>query len=87
MVSEKYGKRRQVTFRIGPIAEDRLQQVAALFDMKPSEYAKAILYRDIGVFNEPLDQRKRAWKQKQRQEDEDDNPEPELAEEDKQTIF
>jgi hypothetical protein len=57
---EKHGKRRQITFRIGPIAEDRLKQVAALFHMKPAEYAKAVLYRDLAVFNEPLDQRRRS---------------------------
>ena len=67
MSSEKYGKRRQITFRIGPIAEDKLRQVAALFNMKPSEYAKAVLYRDLGVFNESLDQRKRSWRQKKKQ--------------------
>ena len=72
---EKYGKRRQITYRIGPIAEDRLRQVSALFNMKPSEYAKAVLYRDIGVFNEPLDQRRRTCKQQKRrlQEEEDDD--------------
>jgi hypothetical protein len=37
--------------------------------MKPSEYAKAVLYRDIGVFNEALDQRKRSWRQKRQQEE------------------
>ena len=61
--SEKYGKRRQITFRIGPAAQERLEQVAALFDKRPSEYAKAVLYRDLGIFNEPLDQRKRTWRQ------------------------
>jgi len=60
----KHGKRRQITFRIGPIAEDKLKQVAALFEMKPTKYAKAVLYRDLGVFNEPLDQRRGTWKQK-----------------------
>ena len=91
--SEKYGKRRQITFRIGPIAEDKLRQVAALFDMKPSEYAKAVLYRDLGVFNESLDQRKRSWRQKQKvefpeEEDAqgfDDIPEPEEVIEDEET--
>ncbi|MEM2911595.1 MAG: hypothetical protein QW146_03735 [Candidatus Bathyarchaeia archaeon] len=70
MSSEKYGKRRQITFRIGPLAEDRLRQVAALFNMKPSEYAKAVLYRDLGVFNEPLDQRRRSWRQKKEADEE-----------------
>jgi site-specific DNA-adenine methylase len=62
--AEKYGKRRQITFRIGPIAQDRLAQAAALFNMNPGEYAKAVLYKDLGVFNEPLDQRRRTWKQR-----------------------
>ena len=61
--SEKYGKRRQITFRIGPVAEERLRQVADLFDMKPSQYVKSLLYKDLGIFNEALDKRKRAWQQ------------------------
>ena len=73
-IDEKYGKRRQITFRIGPICQDRLKQAAALFSMKPSEYAKAVLYRDLGIFNEPLDQRRRAWKQeRKKQQVEDDD--------------
>ncbi len=72
---EKYGKRRQITFRIGPIAQDRLDQAAVLFNMKPTEYAKAIIYKDLGVFDEPLDQRRRSWRQhkrkKQQHEDEE----------------
>lgn len=64
---EKYGKRRQITFRVGPLAQERLKQAAALFNMKPCEYVKAVLYRDLAIFDEPLDQRRRAWKQKKRQ--------------------
>jgi hypothetical protein len=64
---EKHGKRRQITFRIGPIAEDRLKQAAFLFNLKPSEYAKAVVYKDLGIFDEPLDQRRRNWKQKKQQ--------------------
>ena len=66
-IDEKYGKRRQITFRIGPLAQERLKQAAALFNLKPSEYAKAILYKDLGIFDEPLDQRRRTWKQKKKQ--------------------
>ena len=69
---EKYGKRRQVTFRIGPIAQERLERASELFDMKPSQYAKAVLYRDLGVFNEPLDRRRRTWKRKERLQPEED---------------
>jgi len=56
---EKKDKRKQINFRIGPIAQDRLNKVAELFDMKPQQYIKALLYKDLGVFNEPLDRRKR----------------------------
>jgi hypothetical protein len=63
---EKYGKRRQITFRVGPLALERLKQASALFNMKPCEYVKAVLYRDLAIFDEPLDQRRRAWKQRKR---------------------
>jgi len=59
---EKYGKRRQITFRVDEIAWDRLKQAANLFNMKPSQYAKALLYKDLGLFNIPLDRRTRNWK-------------------------
>jgi hypothetical protein len=64
---EKYGKRRQITFRIGPLAQERLKQAAALFNMKSCEYVKALVYKDLAIFDEPLDQRRHAWKQKERQ--------------------
>ena len=64
---EKYGKRRQITFRIGCVCEDRLGRVSALFNLKPTEYAKSLLYKDLGIFDEPLDKRRHAWKQKERQ--------------------
>lgn len=66
--SEKYGKRRQITFRVDEIAWDRLKQVAGLFGLKPSQYVKALLYKDLGIFNVPLDRRRRCWK-RQRLED------------------
>ncbi len=55
---EKYGKRRQITFRIGPLAQEKLEQVAELFNLKPSQYVKALLYKDLGIFNEALDRRR-----------------------------
>jgi hypothetical protein len=48
----KKGRRHQITTRIGPIAADRLRQVAEMFDMKPATYVKALIYKDLGVFNE-----------------------------------
>jgi hypothetical protein len=64
---EKYGKRRQITFRIGPLCQERLEQAAALFNMEPSQFAKALIYKELGIFGEPLDQRRRAWKRKKRE--------------------
>ena len=57
--AEKYGKRHQISFRIGPLAEERLTRVAELFNMKPSQYVKALLYKDLGIFNESLDRRRK----------------------------
>ena len=71
---EKHGKRRQVSFRIGPVCEDRLARAAALFNMKPCEYVKAVLYKDLGIYDEPPDRRRLAWLKQKRQlqrEDED----------------
>lgn len=67
--STDHGKRRQITFRISEVVEDRLQRAASLFNMKPAEYAKAILYCDLGVFDEPLDKRRRRYKEKQRRDE------------------
>jgi hypothetical protein len=63
---EKYGKRRQITFRIGPLAQERLKQASALFNMKPCEYVKAALYRDLAIFDEPLDRRRSTWKKQKK---------------------
>jgi len=72
MNAEKYGKkRRQVSFRISELAETRLRQNAALFELPPSEYAKAVLYRDLGVFGEPLDRRRRSFQRRRRAEEKD----------------
>jgi hypothetical protein len=55
-----------LNFPIGPVVQDRLERTAALFNLKPTEYAKALLYKDLQVFDEPLDQRRRTWKRKGR---------------------
>lgn len=65
-------KRRQITYRISEVAEDRLQKASNLFDMEPAKYAKAVLYRDLGVFDEPLDKRRRRYKEKQRRQEWED---------------
>jgi hypothetical protein len=66
-IQEKYGPRRQITFRLGPIAQERLEQTSELFHMKPSEYAKALIYRELGVFDESPDLRRRKKSRKKRE--------------------
>lgn len=51
--------RRQYCIRIGALADERLKQVSQMFDMQPTTYLKAVIYKDLGIFNEPLDRRKR----------------------------
>ena len=69
---EKYGKRRQITFRLGPLTQERLEQAAKLFNLRPAEYAKRVIMRDLGVFNESPDLRRRDLTRKnQRHEDEE----------------
>jgi len=66
---DKKRNRKQLCFRIGPVVADRLRQVAEMFDMKPGQYVKALLYKDLGVFNEPLDRRKSRHRREHNQED------------------
>jgi hypothetical protein len=42
--------------------------------MKGCEYAKALLYKDLQIFGEPLDRRRRAWKEKKQLEEESEEP-------------
>jgi len=59
-------KRHQITFRISKLAKERLEMVAELFNMRPSQYVKALLYKDLGLFQEPIDRRRRSWRRKNR---------------------
>jgi len=61
---EKKRKRVQITFRLTELAWERLKQAADLFNMEPAQYAKAVLYRDLGLYQEPVDQRRRRWKKR-----------------------
>ena len=65
---EKYGKRRVVHYRVPENVWDRLKQVAELFNLSPSQYAKAVLYLHLNMLNVPLDRRRRTWKRKVRRE-------------------
>ena len=55
--SKLHGKDHHVQFRISPFAEKVGAEVAALFNMPLSQYAKAVLYRDLGLVFEPIDRR------------------------------
>ena len=68
----KKEKRTQISFRLTETALNRLRQCAELFNMEPSQYAKAVLYRDLGLFQEPVDQRRRRWMQKHKKQDNND---------------
>jgi hypothetical protein len=46
-------------FRISPFARKVGDEVAALFGMSLSQYAKAVLYHDLGLVFEPVDRRKK----------------------------
>jgi len=60
-IHEKYGKNIRIAFRISQNAKDQLERVADLFQLEPSQVAKAIIYMHLGVF-EPIDQRRRSWR-------------------------
>ena len=64
----KYGKRRAVHYRVLENVCDRLKQVAELFNMRPGQYAKAVLYLYLSMLNVPLDRRRRTWKRKVKRE-------------------
>jgi len=68
---KNHGKDHHVQFRISPFAEKIGSEVAALFGMSLSQYCKAILYLNLGLVFEPVDRRRRGWKQKKRSEDEE----------------
>jgi len=55
-----HGKRRiQICFRITEKAWQRLVEVSRLFEMTDTDYAKAVLYKDLGVWTERLDYRRK----------------------------
>ena len=48
-----------IQFKISPFAEKVGAEVATLFGMSLSQYAKAVLYLNLGLVFEPIDRRKR----------------------------
>lgn len=76
--AQKYGKRHQISFRITELAWERLQEVAKLFGLSEPHYVKAMLYRELGLFSQPIDRRKRSYRRRRRRElDEMDRQEEE----------
>lgn len=57
--SQRHGKPHQVIFKISPFAFKVLEETAALFTMNPNRYVKTILYRDLGLYHESMDQRRK----------------------------
>jgi len=55
----RHGKAHHVQFRISPFASKVGVEVATLFGMSLSQYAKAVLYRDLGLVFESIDRRKK----------------------------
>lgn len=55
----RHGKVHQVQFKISPFAEKTGSEVAALFGMSLSQYAKALLYLNLGLVFEPIDRRRK----------------------------
>ena len=55
-----HGKRRiQICFRVTEKAWTRLREISRLFEMSDTDYVKADLYKDLGVWTERLDYRKK----------------------------
>ena len=60
-----HGKRRiQICYRVTERAWARLRELAQLFQMQEAEYCKAVLYKDLGIWTERLDYRKKRRKRK-----------------------
>jgi hypothetical protein len=64
----KGGRRRQITFRVGPVCMEKLEQTAQLFNMTGSQYTKALLYQHLQIFSESTDLRRRRPQKKRKRE-------------------
>ena len=55
-----YGKAQHaIQFRVSPFAEKVVSEVAAFFGMSLSQYAKVVLYLNLGLVFEPVDRRRK----------------------------
>jgi len=57
-VLQTHGKEHKITIRISPKAAAELRKVAKLFGCAPGRYMKALLYWNLGLFDEVMDRRK-----------------------------
>ena len=62
-------RRLQVCFRVGEKAWERLVLAARLFEMREGEYCKAVVYRDLGVYDERIDRRRKPWRRREEREE------------------
>lgn len=65
LLKDNGNQRIQICFRLSEKAFERLSEIARLFEMRDSEYAKAVLYKDLGMWNQPIDRRRKSWRHKQ----------------------
>jgi len=48
-----------ISFRISPEVAEKLRNVARLYNLSPSQFAKAVLYERLGIFHIPIDRRRK----------------------------
>lgn len=59
--SERHGKVHAVQFKVSPFVAKVGEEVASVFNLSLSQYAKALLYSNLGIF-EPIDRRRKRKK-------------------------
>jgi len=57
--SEKHGKAHQVQFKVSPFVQKAGEEVASVFNLSLSQYTKALLYSNLGIFESTDRRRKR----------------------------
>jgi hypothetical protein len=57
-------QRFQVSFRVSEKAWERLQRTARIFELAPGAYVKALLYANLGLYDERIDKRRKSWRQR-----------------------
>lgn len=60
--SQRRGKDRQIIFKVSPFGFKVLEETAALWNMNPNRYVKTLVYEALGLYYEPMDQRRKKRK-------------------------